>query len=50
MMTALRETRGVVVVPCLHCGHEDRLSQNVLTRFGLNPKRADSHIRQTPSV
>ena len=36
-MSALRETAGVVVVRCLHCGHEGTLSQNALTRFGLNP-------------
>jgi RNase P subunit RPR2 len=35
-MSALRETAGVLVV-CLHCGHEGTLSQNALTRFGLNP-------------
>jgi hypothetical protein len=35
-MSALRETRGVLVV-CLHCGHEGTLSQDALTRFGLNP-------------
>jgi hypothetical protein len=36
-MSALRETRGVVVVRCLHCGHEGSLSRTALVRFGLDP-------------
>jgi hypothetical protein len=37
MMSALRETCGVVVVGCLHCGHEGSLSHTALVRFGLDP-------------
>jgi hypothetical protein len=37
MMSAWRETRGVVVVHCLHCGHEGSLSRTALVRFGLDP-------------
>jgi hypothetical protein len=37
MMSALRETRGVVVVRCLHCAHEGSLSRTALVRFGLDP-------------
>jgi len=37
MMSALRETRGVVVVRCLHCGHEGSLSRTAVVRFGLDP-------------
>jgi RNase P subunit RPR2 len=33
----LRETRGVVVVRCLHCGHEGSLSRTAVVRFGLDP-------------
>jgi ribosomal protein S27E len=33
----LRETGGVLVVRCLHCGHEAKLSRQVLVRFGLKP-------------
>jgi hypothetical protein len=40
-MSALRETRGVVVVRCLRCQHEGVLSRNDLTRFGL---KADAPI------
>jgi hypothetical protein len=36
-MSALRETAGVVVVRCLHCGHEGSLSRNDLIRVGFNP-------------
>jgi hypothetical protein len=36
-MSALRETRGVVVVRCLHCGREGSLSRTTLVRFGLDP-------------
>jgi hypothetical protein len=36
-MSTLRETRGVVVVRCLHCGHEGSLSRTALVRFGLDP-------------
>ena len=36
-MSALRETCGVVVVGCLHCGHEGSLSHTALVRFGLDP-------------
>jgi hypothetical protein len=35
--SALRETRGVVVVRCLHCGHEGSLSRTAVVRFGLDP-------------
>jgi hypothetical protein len=38
MMSALRETRGVVV-RCLHCAHEGSLSRTALVRFGLDPTR-----------
>jgi hypothetical protein len=37
IMSALRETRGVVVVRRLHCGHEGSLSRTALVRFGLDP-------------
>jgi hypothetical protein len=33
----LRETGGVLVVRRLHCGHEAKLSRQVLARFGLKP-------------
>lgn len=33
----LRETGSVLVVRCLHCGHEAKLSRHVLARFGLKP-------------
>ena len=33
----LRETGGVLVVRCLHCGHEAKLPRQVLARFGLKP-------------
>ena len=37
MMSALRETCWVVVVRCLHCGHEGSLSRTALVRFGPDP-------------
>jgi hypothetical protein len=37
MVSALRETRGVVVVRCLRCGHDGSLSRTALARFGLDP-------------
>ena len=40
MMSALREILGVVVVRCLHCGHEGSLSRTALVRFGLDPNAA----------
>jgi hypothetical protein len=36
-MFALRDTLGVVVVRCLHCGHEGSLSRLALARFGIDP-------------
>jgi ribosomal protein S27E len=36
-MSVLRETGGVLVVRCLHCGHEAGLSRQALARFGLKP-------------
>jgi hypothetical protein len=40
IMPALGETRGVVVVRCLHCEHEGSLSRTALVRFGLDPNAA----------
>jgi hypothetical protein len=37
LMPALGETRGVVVVRCLHYGHEGSLSRTALVRFRLDP-------------
>ena len=37
MVSTLRETRGVVVMRSLHCGHEGSLSRAALVRFGLDP-------------
>jgi hypothetical protein len=36
-MSVLRETGGVLVVRCLYCRHEARLSRQALARFGLKP-------------
>src|SRR4029077_18326011 len=36
-MPVLRETEGVLVVRCLRCGHDSKLSPRFLTRFGLKP-------------
>jgi hypothetical protein len=36
-MPVLRETEGVLVVCCLRCGHDSKLSPRFLTRFGLKP-------------
>ena len=36
-MSVPPQTRGVVVVRCLHCGHEGNLSRTALVRFGLDP-------------
>ena len=41
-MSVLRESGGVLVVRCLHCRHEARLSRQVLARFGLKPDAAIS--------
>jgi DNA-directed RNA polymerase subunit RPC12/RpoP len=36
-MSVLRKTSGVLVVRCLRCGHEAKLSRQVLARFGVKP-------------
>ena len=33
----LRDTGEILVVRCLHCRHEAKLSRHVLARFGLAP-------------
>jgi hypothetical protein len=48
-MSALRDTRGIVVVRCLHCGHEGSLSQLALARFGIDPY-VDRILRETPAL